>query len=147
MRSISKRRNAVQTLAHNGDSSPDPESSEARVTLARMVIRLMDLWQLPLNQQAQLLGLSGSGARQTIGRYRTGRPLGPNRDLLDRVSHLLGIHKSLRTLFPDNPDLAYGWMSRPNLRFGGQSPVEVVQQEGFSGLIAVRRYLDFERGR
>lgn len=122
-------------------------SPEARAALARMVIRLMDLWQLPLQQQAELLGLSGRGARQTIGRYRAGRPLGPSRDLLDRVGHLLGIHKSLRILFPHNRDLAYGWMTRPNLRFNGKPPVDVVRDQGFLGLIAIRRYLDFERGR
>lgn len=125
----------------------DPASPEGRAALARMVLRLMDLWDLPLPQQAELLGLSGRGARQTIGRYRAGRPLGPSRDLLDRVGHLLGIHRSLRILFPHNRDLAYGWMTRPNLRFNGKTPVEVVQDQGFLGLIAIRRYLDFERGR
>ncbi|MEX0732734.1 MAG: MbcA/ParS/Xre antitoxin family protein [Aquisalimonadaceae bacterium] len=137
----------METLAPHSLGDVDPGGPEGRAALARMVIRLMDLWQLPLSQQAELLGLSGRGARQTIGRYRAGRPLGPNRDLLDRVGHLLGIHKSLRMLFPHNRDLAYGWMTRPNLRFGGQSPVDVVRDQGFLGLIALRHYLEFERGR
>lgn len=137
----------MRTYAIQSPADVDPASPDGRAALARMIIRLLDLWELPLGQQAELLGLSGRGARQTIGRYRAGRPLGPNRDLLDRVGHLLAIHRSLRILFPHNRDLAYGWMRRPNRRFGGQTPVDVVRTEGFLGLIAVRRYLDFERGR
>lgn len=120
---------------------------EARTALAGMVTRLMDHWHLPVSDQAELLGLSGRGARQSIGRYRNGAPLGTSRDLQDRVGHLLAIHKSLRILFPHNRDLAYRWMTQPNRRFGGLTPVDVVRQNGFLGLISIRRYLDFERGR
>jgi hypothetical protein len=65
--------------------------------------------------------------------------------LLDRVGHLLGIHKSLRILFPHDRDLAYRWMTTPNRRLGGR-PVDVALDRGFEGLLALRRYLDFERG-
>jgi hypothetical protein len=34
----------------------------------------------------------------------------------------------------------------PNRRFDGRAPLEIMKQ-GFEGLLAVRRYLDFERGR
>ena len=36
--------------------------------------------------------------------------------------------------------------SAPNRRFGERAPLEIMKQ-GFEGLLAVRRYLDFERGR
>ena len=68
-----------------------------------------------------------------------------NQDLLERAGHLLGIHKSLRILYPHNRDLAYRWITTPNRRFGNRAPIEVMK-EGFLGLVAVRRYLDFERG-
>ncbi|HVF66007.1 MAG TPA: MbcA/ParS/Xre antitoxin family protein [Casimicrobiaceae bacterium] len=109
-----------------------------------MVTKLLDHWSLAASEQAALLGLSG-GSRSTLARYRNGEPLADNRDLLDRAGHLLGIHKSLRILFPYDRDLAYRWMNEPNRRFG-RRPVDVVVEHGFEGLLAVRRYLDFQRG-
>lgn len=82
----------------------------------------------------------------SLSRYRRGEPLAANMDLLGRVGHLMGIHKALRIIFPHDRDLAYRWITQPNRRFGGLRPVDVMKQ-GYEGLLAVRRYLDFERGR
>jgi hypothetical protein len=122
----------------------DLDSRDARIRLAGLVMRLLDHWQLSAAEQAQLLGLS-AGSRSTLARYRNGEPLADSRDLVDRAGHLLGIHKSLRLLFPHDRDLAYRWMTQPNLRFGAR-PVDVIAKRGFEGLLAVRRYLDFQRG-
>jgi transcriptional regulator with XRE-family HTH domain len=119
-------------------------SREARGRLAAMVTRLLDHWQLTAPEQAEVLGLSAA-SRSTLNRYRSGEPLADSRDLLDRAGHLLGIHKSLRLLFPHDSDLAYRWMTRPNRRLGAR-PVDLVVEHGFEGLLAVRRYLDFHRG-
>jgi transcriptional regulator with XRE-family HTH domain len=124
---------------------PDLRARENRARLARLVVRLLDLWQLSAVDQALLLGLSGQ-SRSTLSRYRRGEPLADNADLLARAGHLLGIHKALRILFPHDRDLAYRWVSAPNRRFGERAPLEVMKQ-GYEGLLAVRRYLDFERGR
>ena len=125
--------------------SVDLGGRAARSRLAAMVTQLLERWQLSAAEQAQVLGLSGA-SRSTLARYRGGEPLADNRDLLDRAGHLLGIHKSLRMLFPHDRDLAYRWMTQMNLRFGGR-PVDLVIAHGFEGLLAVRRYLDFQRGR
>lgn len=129
------------------DSPPVPvdlKTRDARERMARMLMQLFDHWQLTTAEQAALLGLSADN-RSTLARYRKGDPLADSRDLLDRVGHLLGIHKSLRILFPQDRDLAYRWMTAPNRRLGGR-PVDVIVRHGFEGLLAVRRYLDFERG-
>ncbi len=110
-----------------------------------MVVVLFDLWQIPVSEQAALLGFSGA-SRSTLARYRKGAALEDNVDLLGRVGHLLGIHKALRIIFPANHDLAYRWVRTPNRRFAGKSPLEIMRG-GYEGLLAVRRYLDFERGR
>lgn len=122
----------------------DSGSRDARVRLARMVTTLFQHWGLPTAEQSALLGMSTSH-RATLARYRRGEPLADSRDLLDRVGHLLGIHKSLRILFPHDIDLAYRWMTTPN-RLLGTRPVDVAIERGFEGLLALRRYLDFERG-
>ena len=124
---------------------PDLRTRESRAQLARMIVQLLDHWQLGAVDQAVLLGMSGQ-SRSTLARYRRGEPLADNADLLSRAGHLLGIHKALRILFPHDRDLAYRWVSAPNRRFGERAPLELMKQ-GFEGLLAVRRYLDFERGR
>ncbi len=123
----------------------DLHARSSRERLARMVVSLLDHWQLAPNDQAVLLGLS-TQSRSTIARYRRGAPLADSADLLARAGHLLGIHKALRILFPHDRDLAYRWVSTPNRRFG-TSPLEVMKRHGYEGILAVRRYLDFERGR
>ena len=123
----------------------DLHARTSRERLARMVVSLLDHWNLAPNDQAVLLGLS-TQSRSTIARYRRGEPLADSADLLARAGHLLGIHKALRILFPHDRDLAYRWVSTPNRRFG-TSPLEVMKRHGYEGILAVRRYLDFERGR
>ena len=118
---------------------------EGRQRLARMVLTLFEHWDLSSAEQAALLGLSPDN-RATIARYRRGEPFGESRDLLERAGHLLGIHKSLRILFPRDRDLAYAWIKAHNQRLGA-TPLEIMVARGFEGLLAVRRYLDFERGR
>ena len=81
-----------------------------------------------------------------LARYRKGEALAAHRDLLERVGILLGIHKSLRLLFPHNRDLAYAWMAQRNRAFDGMTPTEAIKQWGFSGLLMVRAYLDKARG-
>jgi hypothetical protein len=123
----------------------DLRSRGNRERLARMIVALFDHWKLAPAEQALLLGLSPD-SRATVARYRKGEPLADSADLLARVGHLLGIHKALRILFPHDADLAYRWVSTPNRRFGDRMPLETMKR-GYEGILAVRRYLDFERGR
>ncbi len=125
---------------------PDIESEAGRTSLARLVTRLFEHWGLTLDVQAQLLGLSPS-TRSTVNRYRKGTPLALNRDLIDRAGHLLGIHQALRILFPQNPELVYRWPVTPNRAFEGRSPVHLMLERGFEGVLMVRHYLDHQRGR
>jgi hypothetical protein len=124
----------------------DLRSRQSRERLARMLVQLFDHWAVSAPDQAVLLGLSAQ-SRSTLARYRRGEPLADNADLLARAGHLLGIHKALRIVFPHDRDLAYRWVSAPNRRFGGLSPVDIMKRHGYEGILAVRRYLDFERGR
>lgn len=130
------------------DQAPDIDlhARGSRERLARMVVSLLDHWNLTPNDAAVLLGLS-TQSRSTIARYRRGEPLADSADLLARAGHLLGIHKALRILFPHDLDLAYAWVTTPNRRFGDVAPLEVMKRHGYEGILAVRRYLDFERGR
>lgn len=129
------------SVAHKGPSPANQDRGE----LAKMVMTLLDHWKLSTEDQAALLGIAASN-RAALTRYRKGEPIGTNRDQYERVGHLLGIHKNLRLLFPQNRDLVYRWISTRNKAFDNLSPVDVIRDWGFSGLLMVRAYLDRARG-
>jgi hypothetical protein len=120
-------------------------TSQDRGALAKMVMTLFAHWKLSTEDQAALLGIASSN-RAALSNYRSGKPIGTSRDQYERVGHLLSIHKNLRLLFPQNRDLAYRWMSTRNKAFDNLTPVEVVKEWGFAGLLMVRGYLDRARG-
>lgn len=119
-------------------------STQDRGALAKMIMTLLDHWKLTTEDQAALLGIA-SNNRAALTRYRKGEPIGTSRDQYERVGHLLGIHKNLRLLFPQNRDLAYRWMSTRNKAFDNLTPAEVIKEWGFAGLLMVRSYLDRAR--
>ena len=111
-------------------------ASQDRGALAKMVMALLEHWQLSTEDQAALLGIATNN-RAALTRYRKGEAIGTSRDQYERVGHLLGIHKNLRLLFPQNRDLAYRWMSTRNKAFDNLTPVEVIKEWGFAGLLMV----------
>ena len=129
----------------NAVLEPQIAVSQDRGALAKMVMVLLDHWNLPTEDQAALLGIAASN-RAALTRYRKGEPIGTSRDQYERVGHLLGIHKNLRLLFPQNRDLAYRWMSTRNRAFDNLTPVDIVREWGFAGLLMVRAYLERSRG-
>ncbi len=134
-----------EELAMGAVAEREVTASQDRGALAKMVMTLLDHWKLSTEDQAALLGIASSN-RAALSNYRSGKPIGTSRDQYERVGHLLGIHKNLRLLFPQNLDLAYRWMSTRNKAFDNLTPVEVVKEWGFAGLLMVRGYLDRARG-
>ena len=124
---------------------PQVLASNDRGALAKMVLTLFDHWNLTTEDQAMLLGLASTN-RAALSRYRKGEPIGASRDQYDRVGHLLAIHKNLRLLFPKNRELAYCWISTRNKAFDNLTPVDVIKEWGFAGLLMVRSYLDHAKG-
>ena len=121
------------------------DMTDDKGALAKMVMKLLEHWQLSTEDQAALLGLANTN-RAALPRYRKGEAIGTSRDQYERVGHLLGIHKNLRLLFPHNRDLVYAWMSTRNRAFDNRTPVEVIREWGFAGLLMVRAYLERTRG-
>ena len=122
-----------------------PQGDQNRGALAKMVARAFEHWKLGTEDQLAMLGLATNN-RGALGRYRRGEPLAASRDLLERAGHVLAIHKNLRLIFPQDTDLAYAWMTQRNKAFNGLTPVEVIKDWGFAGMLAVRAYLDRVRG-
>jgi hypothetical protein len=125
---------------------PPTFDDETRRRLAKMCLRLLELWGLNRRQQAIVLGLSPD-TRSTLRRFAQGAPLPDQRDILDRAGHLMGIIQSLELLFPENPELIAAWALTRDHALGGATPYEIVEQEGVAGLRDLRAYLDYLRGR
>ena len=125
--------------------SVSKEKEVDRSGLAKMIMRLLDHWNLPTEDQLALLGLASSN-RSALTRYRHGEPIGTNVDQYARVGHLLGLHKSLQILFPNNKEHLYGWIKAKNKAFENRTPIEVAKEFGFTGLLMIRSYLDHARG-
>ncbi len=116
-----------------------------RGAVSKMLMQLFEHWAISTEDQLDMLGLARDN-RSALTRYRKGAPMSASRDANERAGHLLAIHKNLRLLFPQNRDLAYRWMNTRNKAFEGRTPVEVVRDYGFAGLLMVRSYLDRMRG-
>ena len=132
--------------AHESASIPPMDTQSQRSAVAKMLIKMFQNWQLQTRDSLTLLGLAETN-RGALARFEQGQALANSRDQLDRAAALLGIHKSLRLLFPHNKDLMYRWMTTANRSFEGRTPVETVREYGFVGLLMVRAYLDRARGR
>jgi hypothetical protein len=121
--------------------APPAVNAAQRARIAPAIVRLLSLWTLTKADQLQLLGFPPRHYA-TLSRLAAGRPFPDNRDQLERASHLLGIYKALRTLYPENPEMVSGWMTFRNGAFGGNKPIEFVKAKGLVGLLLVRVHLE-----
>ena len=129
---------------NNTQIAPSTESTD-RGAISKMLMQLFGHWAISTEDQLEMLGLAKDN-RAALTRYRKSVPMSASRDANERAGHLLAIHKNLRLLFPYNRELAYRWMSTRNKAFEGRTPVDMVKEFGFAGLLMVRSYLDKTRG-
>jgi hypothetical protein len=90
--------------------------------LLKLVSNLFDKWELTEAERRDLLG--------------------PDDELEDRAGWLLSIHKALRLLYPENPEICYSWVKRRNQVFDNQTPLQIMLQSGIPGMKAVAFHLD-----
>lgn len=110
----------------------------------RAFFNLAERWNLRMADQRRLLGEPPESTFYKWKRLQSGTL---SRDVLERISYLLGIFKNLQILFPD-PQQADGWVHRANQAavFGGQSALQRMLSGNVADLYVVRQYLDAQRG-
>ena len=134
---------ALETSSEDLAAKPAGGYSEDEMqAMQRAVIALFARWKVTDVDAAVILG---GLATKTFRRWKDGDYGRVNRDLADRMSNLLGIHKALRIIFSD-PSRGYEWVRAKNSAFGGQSALAILKQGGMEDIIRVRRYLDSVRG-
>lgn len=134
-------------MSVNPSSTPRAGLDSERIASAALqaFFNLSARWGLTAAQERVLLG---SPPESTFFKWkadRSARRLG--RDVLDRISYLLGIYKALHLLLP-SARAADEWVRRPNAAplFQGQSALQRMLGGAVVDLADVRRYLDAQRG-
>ena len=64
-----------------------------------------------------------------------------DQDVLERISHVVGIYDGLHRLFGDQ-EYADRWVSEPNAAFNMKPPRELLLTGSFTALVEVRRYIE-----
>ena len=110
----------------------------------RTFFRIAGAWKLSVEEQIALLG---APARSTFYKWKSDGANSVQRDILERISYILGIYKSLQILLPDR-SAADSWIRKPNRApiFGGRSALDRMVAGNVADLYVVRRYLDSQRG-
>jgi len=118
----------------------DAEKAQAGLTA---FFSIAEEWGLDNDRQRLLLGNPG---RSTFFAWKKSKQGSLSRDVLDRLSYILGIYKALHILFSDRT--ASQWLRNPNSAplFNGQAPLEHMLSGQLIALADVRRYLDAARG-
>lgn len=101
-------------------------------------------WELSAAEQQVLLGNPPTSTFYKLRAEKKGRL---SQDMLERISYIMGIYKSLLILLPDEA-AANAWVKKPNDAplFGGKCALDRMLQGNVADLYDVRRYLDAERG-
>jgi hypothetical protein len=110
----------------------------------RAYFNIATAWNLSAAQQRVLLGNPPSS---TFFKWKKECNGPVSRDVLERISYILGIYKALQILLPRS-DRADAWITTPNTApvFGGKSALQRMLAGNVSDLFVVRQYLDAQRG-
>jgi hypothetical protein len=110
----------------------------------RAFFNIASAWGLSSAQQRTLLG---NPPASTFFKWKKECRGALSRDVLERISYVLGIYKDLQILIPV-PERADQWISSPNAApvFGGHSALDRMLGGNVSDLYSVRQYLDAQRG-
>jgi len=110
----------------------------------RTFIAIADQYGIARRDRLSLLGEPrNSTYDEWVRKARNGAALFLPLDALMRISGVLGVHRSLCIVFPIRRE-ALIWLKGPHQGqpFGGQSPLELMVDDGLDGIILVRQYLE-----
>lgn len=141
MELLTRRRPETRIEPVTPDTRRDPQVRRRLSGPAmRTFLNVAAAWELTGEEQRALLGWP---AESTFFKYKSGLVATLPYDMLIRISLVLGVYKSLHTLYAE-PDLANRWVKLPNSHamFGGRPALHLMIHGGMDGLYQVRRLLD-----
>ena len=114
----------------------DPTPAIAPAAALSAAARLAERWHLRRQDLPVLLG----SKPRTVRSWYENPPANLDRDVLERIGHLVGIYDALHTIFGDS-DYADRWIHEPNRAFGDKRPADLLLSGSFTALVDVHRYL------
>lgn len=117
-------------------------SREQCVTGLRTAMSVLDKWRASPEQACRILRISNSTYTHAK-QCDPAQPIDLNSDQLHRISIVLNIHATLRTVF-NNPDNVYGFPSMGNRNefFNGRSPLEIMAQGDITAIYETLKQID-----
>ncbi|MFZ2288721.1 MAG: antitoxin Xre/MbcA/ParS toxin-binding domain-containing protein [Halopseudomonas yangmingensis] len=117
-----------------------PGENERNIIGLRTAITILTGWKASPSQIQKILGISPHALDQANARNAPAKLDG---EQLERISIVLNIHATLRTLF-ENPANLYEFMARPNGNafFDGRAPLDVIAEDGMQGLVETHRHIE-----
>ena len=111
-------------------------------TLFKVLSKIQDSWQFADTEIRQMIHCKKS----TFSRWKTNESIPVNKGDVEfeLIIHFFAIQRSLRLMFP-NPKDQVGWLKAAGHKYYQDAPMSVIT-ESVSGLIEIRRYLDYVRG-
>ncbi|MHB1187979.1 MbcA/ParS/Xre antitoxin family protein [Thiobacillus sp.] len=135
----------MQHAALAAKAQPKPSSRDLSAAGLRAFFAIARDWGLNTEEQMVLLGAPG---RSTFFKWKSAPETADlKRDTLERLSYILGIYKALQVLLPSTT-AADAWVKTPNTAplFGGKRALDRMLGGNVADLLAVRQYLDAQRG-
>jgi hypothetical protein len=136
--------NSSQSFRGRAAESQPPTPAELAGPGLRAFLKIADAWQLSPVQQAELLGVGRSTFYELRRKAEARQPVnGASRDMIERLSYVLGIYESLHTMFANNRAFADEWVNRPNTDpfFSGKRALDRMLAGRTADLYTVYQYL------
>ncbi len=115
--------------------------ADARLTLTRATMHILDSWSLQAEEMRRILGLPDGTRVRQFQKYRSHEAFPADDDIDRRADYILRIAGALRTTYPANPQMGGRWLRQRHRRLG-RSPLAAMVEEGESGLVSVLAELD-----
>ena len=134
----------MPTLRQSQRQSHGNSSDETSGTvLAEALLYLKSEWDWSSNQISQMLHIPTSTINTWLQRKQIPFSDPPSPDT-QAIIHLIAIHNSLHSMF-EKAEHQLKWLETPHPDMG-VPPIEAIQGS-IEGMIGVRQYLDYARGR
>lgn len=102
----------------------------------------LDDWGLSAADQVVVLNLPEGVRTRKLRAFHENTPLPKDDNVEFRAVRILGIIDALRTSYPKNESMGGRWMKKPHRRFQNRTPLQVMLEDGNTGVDTVLAELD-----
>ena len=114
---------------------------DEQVAVTRSIFLILGEWEVPAAVMPALLGLDPNIKRREFNRYRLGSPLPDQPEVYQRALLLIDIENALHKMFPHSQISANLWVTTPRVKFGNETPLDLMLRRGLEGIRTVSAVL------